>query len=58
MSKEHKFSVYYLQKLTARFYWIIVATTKRSVYDFYFLDGGLDGIKISAVLATVDTYLS
>ena len=37
------FTVYYLQQITVRIYWIIVAPTERSVKYFGFLGDVLDG---------------
>ena len=38
-SNEPKFSIHYLQQITVRIYWIIVAPTERSVKYFGFLIG-------------------
>jgi hypothetical protein len=40
------FTKHYLQELTVCFYWDITYPTKRSVYNFGFLIGVLDGSSV------------
>ena len=40
------FTKHYLQQVTVRFYWIIMVTTKRSVDNFGFLVGVLNGSSV------------
>ncbi len=45
--KSEQNSQHYLQKLTVRFYWIIMEPTQRSGNNFGFLIGVLDGSGVS-----------
>ncbi len=50
-----RFTKHYLQKLTVRFYWIIMVPTQRSIDNFGFLIGGVNGSRLHFLHEIADT---